>query len=52
MTLFLFLFRAVVIVDGDQFDGLYYIRHPFTQEPDFGVASINYALDELLEKAE
>ncbi len=43
---------AVVIVDGNQFDGPHYIRHPFTQEPDFGVASINYALDELLEKAE
>lgn len=43
---------AVVIVDGDQFDGPHYIRHPFTQEPDFGVASINYDLDELLERAE
>ena len=43
---------AIVIVDGDDFDGPYYIRHPFSQEPDFGVASINYALDELLEKAE
>lgn len=42
---------AVVIVDGDAHDGPHYIRNPFTQEPDFGVASINYSLDELLEKA-
>lgn len=43
---------AIVIVDGDHADGPHYIRNPFTQEPDFGVASINYDLDELLEKAE
>jgi hypothetical protein len=38
-------------VDGDHHDGPYYIREPFQHEPDFGVASINYALDELLSKA-
>jgi superfamily II DNA or RNA helicase len=43
---------AIVIVDGDIHEGPYYIRNPFSQEPDFGVASINYDLDELLEKAE
>jgi superfamily II DNA or RNA helicase len=43
---------AIVIVDGDTHEGPHYIRNPFTQEPDFGVASINYDLDELLEKAE
>jgi superfamily II DNA or RNA helicase len=42
---------AVVIVDGDSHEGPYYIRNPFTTEPDFGVASINYSLDELLSKA-
>ena len=43
---------AIVIVDGDSHEGPFYIRNPFTQEPDFGVASINYDLDDLLEKAE
>ncbi len=43
---------AVVIVDGDSHEGPHYIRNPFTSEPDFGVVSINYDLDELLSKAE
>ncbi|ABA57175.1 helicase, DEAD/DEAH box family [Nitrosococcus oceani ATCC 19707] len=42
---------AVVIVDGDSFDGPHYIRNPFSTEPDFGVASINYDLSDLLSKA-
>ena len=42
---------AIVIVDGDDYEGPYYIRNPFTKEPDFGVASINYSLDDLLGKA-
>lgn len=42
---------AVVIVDGDEYDGPHYIRNPFTSEPDFGVASINYDLGDLLSKA-
>lgn len=42
---------AVVIVDGDSFDGPHYIRNPFTVEPDFGVASVNYDLNDLLSKA-
>ncbi|WP_373974152.1 helicase-related protein [Chitinibacter sp. SCUT-21] len=43
---------AIVIVDGDAVEGPYYIRKPFTSEPDFGVASINYDLADLLSKAE
>jgi superfamily II DNA or RNA helicase len=35
--------------DGSQ---TYYIRRPFAKEPDFGVTSVNYNLDDLLEKAE
>ncbi|MBW2031570.1 MAG: DUF3883 domain-containing protein, partial [Deltaproteobacteria bacterium] len=31
---------------------VYYIRRPFTKEPDFGVTSVNYNLSELLDKAE
>ena len=42
---------AIVIVDGDSHEGPHYIRNPFTSEPDFGVASINYSLGELLSKA-
>jgi len=42
---------AIVIIDGDKYDGPHYIKAPFSQEPDFGVASINYDLNELLAKA-
>jgi len=42
---------AIVIVDGDSVEGPYYVQEPFTSEPDFGVASINYDLGELLSKA-
>ncbi len=42
---------AIVIVDGDDHEGPHYIRNPFNSEPDFGVASINYDLGELLSKA-
>ncbi|MEY2863676.1 MAG: hypothetical protein RLY58_1383 [Pseudomonadota bacterium] len=42
---------AIVIVDGEQADGVFYVKHPFTNEPDFGVASINYDLADLLSKA-
>jgi superfamily II DNA or RNA helicase len=42
---------AIVIVDGEEFEGPYYVKSPFTVEPDFGVASINYDLSDLLSKA-
>jgi SNF2 family DNA or RNA helicase len=42
---------AIVLVDGDTTDGPHYIRHPFKQEPEFGVASVNYDLQELLARA-
>lgn len=42
---------AIVIVDDDSHEGPYYIRNPFNSEPDFGVASINYDLGDLLSKA-
>ena len=44
---------AIVIVgsEGDH-EGPHYIRNPFTREPDWGVASINYKLGELLARAE
>ena len=42
---------AIVIVDNDSHEGPFYVQNPFTVEPDFGVASINYDLSDLLSKA-
>ncbi|NLH93348.1 MAG: DUF3883 domain-containing protein [Candidatus Cloacimonetes bacterium] len=42
---------ALVIVDGDSYEGPYYIRKPFTQEPDWAVTSINLDIASLLKKA-
>jgi superfamily II DNA or RNA helicase len=42
---------AIVIVDADNHEGPFYVRNPFKVEPDFGVASINYDLKDLLSKA-
>lgn len=42
---------AIVIVDGDAHEGPYYIRKPFTQEPDWAVTSINLDLGSLLDRA-
>ena len=43
---------AIVIVENGTAQGAYYLQNPFTNDPDFGVASINYNLDDLLERAE
>ena len=44
---------AIVLVDqNSKPEGPHYIRNPFTQEPGWGVASINYKLGELLARAE
>jgi hypothetical protein len=43
---------AIVLVDGDRYDGPFYVRHPFTQEPDWAVTSVNLDLHELLSRAE
>ena len=42
---------AIVIVDGDSFEGPFYVKEPFEKEPDFNVVSINYELDKWLSKA-
>ena len=39
---------AIVFVDGDRHEGPYYVRNPFTREPDWAVTSINFDLHELL----
>ncbi|CAK0749980.1 hypothetical protein CCP3SC1_1940001 [Gammaproteobacteria bacterium] len=42
---------AVVLIDGDHLDGPFYVKRPFTQEPDWAVTSINLDLNELLARA-
>lgn len=42
---------AIVIVDGEEYEGPYYIKNPFSAEPDFAVVSNNYDLNLLLSKA-
>lgn len=39
---------AIVFIEGDKAEKPHYIRHPFKQEPDFGVTSINYNINELM----
>ncbi|QSZ66150.1 DUF3883 domain-containing protein [Methanofollis aquaemaris] len=41
---------ALVLVNGDD-STTKYVKRPFSREPDFGVTSINYNLNELLENA-
>ncbi|AKL39760.1 TPA: DUF3883 domain-containing protein [Serratia marcescens] len=43
---------AIVLVDGDQHEGPFYVTKPFTQGPDWAVTSINLDLNQLLAKAE
>ncbi|MCA9008491.1 MAG: DUF3883 domain-containing protein, partial [Planctomycetaceae bacterium] len=47
-----FILAIVLIGEDDSVDGPYYIRNPFEREPDWGVASINYKLIDLLSRAE
>ena len=42
---------AIVLVDGDQHEGPFYVRTPFIQEPDWAVTSINLDLQQLLSRA-
>jgi superfamily II DNA or RNA helicase len=43
---------AIVMIDGNDTDGPWYLRTPFDQEPGFGVTSINYNIQTLLDLAE
>ncbi len=43
---------ALVEVDGEIASRPRYIRRPFQKEPDFGVTSVNYAVQELMSRAE
>ncbi len=42
---------AVVVVDGDNHEGPFYVTRPFTQEPDWAVTSINLDLAQLLARS-
>ena len=46
-----FILAIVLVNPDDSTDGPYYIRQPFDQEPGWGVASINYNLNDLLARA-
>ncbi len=43
---------AIVLFDGSDRPPVRYVRQPFQREPDFGAASVNYTLRDLLAKAE
>jgi SNF2 family DNA or RNA helicase len=43
---------AIVEFGYDNPHNVYYLRHPFQREPDFGVTSVNYNFAELLARAE
>ena len=44
---------AIVLVGkDDSVEGLHYVPHPFREEPGWGVASVNYDLKALLERAQ
>src|SRR5574337_859483 len=42
---------AIVVVDGNKHEGPFYVRQPFTQEPDWAETSKNLDLGQLLAKA-
>ena len=46
-----FVLALVLICESDAVEGPFYLRRPFTQEPEAGVASINFALADLLSRA-
>lgn len=43
---------AVVVVDGNSYEGPFYIKEPFDSEPGWAVTSVNLDLSSLLERAE
>lgn len=43
---------AIVLVDGDEYEGPFYVRQPFMQEPDWAETSKNLDLGQLLIRAE
>ncbi len=43
---------AIVEFTGEDTHHTHYLREPFQREPDFGVTSVNYDLDDLLQRAD
>ena len=43
---------AIVLVDGEGYEGPFYVKNPFTHEPDWAVTSENLDLHALLSRAE
>jgi superfamily II DNA or RNA helicase len=46
-----FILAIVEFLDGDSHRA-HYLRHPFQREPDFGVTSVNYDMNELIARGE
>ena len=46
-----FRLAIVMVGDGDTVDGPFFIERPFDAEPGWGVSSINFAINALLERA-
>ena len=46
-----FIFAIVEFQGGDA-HRVHYLRRPFQREPDFGVTSVNYNMDELIARGE
>ena len=43
---------AIVVFQGEDSHEVHYLREPFGREPDFGVTSVNYKLDELIARSD
>jgi hypothetical protein len=46
-----FVLAIVFVHPDDRIDGPHYIDNPFQREPDWGAASVNYTLSDLLARA-
>lgn len=46
-----FILAIVLVNEHNDTEGPYYIRRPFDREPGWGVSSVNYEIDHLLERA-
>jgi hypothetical protein len=47
-----FILAIVLVGENDAVEGPHYIRNPFDAEPGWGVASVNFDLDALLDHAD
>jgi SNF2 family DNA or RNA helicase len=47
-----FLLAIVLVGEDDAIGGPHYVRNPFDREPSWGIASINFEINALLERAE